>query len=48
MITVGCILEAHHRIPESEDIGDIGTPDGMQKLMEWGSATNRRTSLLFV
>jgi hypothetical protein len=36
MITVGCILEAHHRIPESEDIGDIGTPDGMQKLMEWG------------
>jgi hypothetical protein len=36
MITAGCILQAHHRLPKSEDIGDLNTPDGMQRLIEWG------------
>ena len=36
MITVGCILQAHHRLPESVDIGDLDTPEGIRKLKEWG------------
>ncbi len=35
MIYVGCILEAHHRFPESMDVGDLNTPEGKRKLMEW-------------
>src|SRR6266545_1036999 len=41
MITVGCILQAHHRLPESVDIGDLDTPDGRRKLMEWGELHER-------
>ena len=33
---VGCMLEAHHRILETRDIGDLNTPEGRQQLMEWG------------
>jgi hypothetical protein len=36
MIAMGCILEAHHRIPDSGEIGDLKTPEGMQELIEWG------------
>lgn len=36
MITVGCILETHHRIPDLGEIGDLNTPEGMQELLERG------------
>jgi hypothetical protein len=36
MIIAGCILQAHHRLPESTDIGDLDTPDGLQRLEVWG------------
>jgi hypothetical protein len=41
MITAGCILQAHHRLPESEDVGDLATPEGMQRLVEWGKLHDR-------
>lgn len=34
MISAACIiLQAHHRLPEAEDVGDLATPEGMQRLM---------------
>jgi len=41
MFGVGCILEAHHRIPETEEAIDLSTSEGMQKLMEWGELHKR-------
>src|SRR5690349_18251166 len=36
MITAGCILQAHHRLPESTEIGGLDTPESWQRLVEWG------------
>lgn len=47
MITAGCILQAHHRLPESEDIGDLNTSDGRRKLMEWGKLHDRAQIVTF-
>ncbi len=41
MIRVGCILQAHHRLPESVDSGDLDTPEGIQRLKEWGELHDR-------
>jgi len=34
MITACCILEAHHKLPELDEI-DLDSPEGTQKLTEW-------------
>lgn len=34
--SVGCILEAHYRISDLGEIGDLNTPEGMQELLERG------------
>jgi hypothetical protein len=41
MITAGCILQAHHKLPESVDIGDFDTPEGRRKMKEWGELRDR-------
>jgi hypothetical protein len=35
-IRVGCILDAHHKTREPGDIGDLNTPKGREKLIDWG------------
>ena len=36
MIIAGCSLQAHHRLPESADTGDLDTPEGIQRMVAWG------------
>ena len=44
MATVGCVLEAHHRLDESVEpmeIPDLNTDEGRRKMKEWGELHDR-------
>jgi len=50
MITVGCILQAHHKLPESaelRDLSDLDTPEGKRKLREWGELHDKAHIVTF-
>jgi len=46
MTTVGCVLEAHHKIGEQGAV-NLDTPAGRQQLIEWGNAHQRARIVSF-
>lgn len=41
MITVGCILQAHHRLPKSTDVINFETPQGRRMIQDRFEARDR-------